>query len=212
MPRGRKPIHPVVEFEGVRYYLKPAGYRKSDDGVYLHRAVWAHHNGPIPAGWHVHHINGDKSDNAGGNLVALPQSEHASHHMAERPAGWWKTPLAQARAAAEAWHRDPAFRPVRVEGGKKSWVGREPVRLLCTGCGAGYAGFWTGRGAKFCAPKCRSKHRRDSGVDNETRQCRTCGVDFRVSRYSKQQHCGASCGGTAAAATRAHPGVRPDSE
>lgn len=48
------------------YYLSSsrfAGERKR-----LHRYVWEFYHGPIPEGFHVHHVNGNKYDNDIGNL------------------------------------------------------------------------------------------------------------------------------------------------
>lgn len=43
-----------------------------------HVLVWERAHGPLPAGWVVHHLNGDRKDNRLENLVALPRSEHSS--------------------------------------------------------------------------------------------------------------------------------------
>lgn len=43
-----------------------------------HRLVWEEtHRKKLPSGWHVHHINGNPSDNRPQNLVALPSKKHA---------------------------------------------------------------------------------------------------------------------------------------
>ena len=44
-----------------------------------HLIVWEEANGPIPKGWVIHHLNGDKMDNRLENLLALPKHEHHSH-------------------------------------------------------------------------------------------------------------------------------------
>ena len=41
-----------------------------------HRLVYEQAYGPIPAGYHIHHKNGDKLDNRIENLVAMTRSEH----------------------------------------------------------------------------------------------------------------------------------------
>lgn len=45
--------------------------------VYEHILVWERvHGGPVPDGYHIHHINGVKDDNCAENLVALPEKQH----------------------------------------------------------------------------------------------------------------------------------------
>lgn len=48
--------------------------------AYEHRLVWEKHCGPIPAGYIVHHINGDMSDNRLENLELMSHAEHNSRH------------------------------------------------------------------------------------------------------------------------------------
>lgn len=73
----------VCVFNGARFKRDKWGYysgtvnhtRKS-----LHRYVWEYHNGPIPKGFHVHHINADKDNNDIGNLELMKQSDHCRLH------------------------------------------------------------------------------------------------------------------------------------
>ena len=44
-----------------------------------------------------------------------------------------------------------------------------------------------------CSNKCKSKNRRDSGVDNEIRICEYCGKEYSVNKYSTQVHCSRRC-------------------
>jgi len=48
-----------------------------------HRLVWIEHNGEIPEGRIIHHINGDKFDNRIENLKMLTRSEHRKLHPLE---------------------------------------------------------------------------------------------------------------------------------
>lgn len=46
----------------------------------LHRYIWEHYIGPIPAGNVVHHINGDPLDNTLENLAIMSLSDHSRMH------------------------------------------------------------------------------------------------------------------------------------
>lgn len=74
---------------------------KDDDGYWIvkrngkisrvHRDVYRRFWGPIPDGWHVHHVNGRRDDNDPLNLMALSPGDHRKLHdairRAARPSG-----------------------------------------------------------------------------------------------------------------------------
>ena len=45
-----------------------------------HIVVWQRHHGPVPAGMHIHHINGDNHDNRIENLQIVTPTEHRHIH------------------------------------------------------------------------------------------------------------------------------------
>ena len=47
----------------------------------IHREVYRKKHGPIPAGWVVHHVDGNHGNNDLQNLIAMPAPLHASMHF-----------------------------------------------------------------------------------------------------------------------------------
>lgn len=45
-----------------------------------HILKWEAKHGPVPKGWHVHHLNGNRADNRLANLICLTRSQHAKLH------------------------------------------------------------------------------------------------------------------------------------
>jgi len=72
----------VREFDGERFYLKKSGHYRNPNSC-LHRRVWEKHNGPIPKGMVIHHIDHDPANNEIENLELMSWSEHTRQHMNE---------------------------------------------------------------------------------------------------------------------------------
>ena len=63
-----------IIFNGVRYTRFGKYFRSARK--FLHRAIWESANGPIPVGHHIHHLDGDPSNNVLGNLAMLDKSRN----------------------------------------------------------------------------------------------------------------------------------------
>lgn len=187
-------------FNGYRFT------RDDDTGYYLnstlrmrmHRYVWEFHNGKIPRGCEVHHIDGDKANNAIENLQLMTRSDHAKLHaknLTDEQRSRLRANLAErAMPKAREWHAS--------EKGK-DWH-REHYRVMsdalhvkekyrCDNCGREFeANKRTGN--HFCCNACKSAWRRNSGIDDEARVCPICGSKFRANKYSKTVTCGRHCG------------------
>lgn len=77
----------IVYFEGVRYRFQGGYYQRGRCKTghrFLHRHVWELHNGPVPSGYVIHHIDGNTRNNDIANLELTTPQEHASHHSTER--------------------------------------------------------------------------------------------------------------------------------
>jgi len=73
MPRRRR-THTFVDHNGYPVIVRLGKMARQ------HRVVWARYRGSIPRGWHVHHVNGIKTDNRIANLEIVTPAEHAGLH------------------------------------------------------------------------------------------------------------------------------------
>ena len=64
------------------YYYRHDKWRQSP--VSLHRQVYLDFKGEIPKGYHIHHIDGNTSNNSPDNLEAISPSEHKKKHPASK--------------------------------------------------------------------------------------------------------------------------------
>jgi ParB/RepB/Spo0J family partition protein len=71
---GSKPyaLRTVIEAPGEKHHL------------YLHRAIWEMHNGPVPQGKQIDHANGDCLDNRKANLRLCDQSQNNANQVKTR--------------------------------------------------------------------------------------------------------------------------------
>jgi hypothetical protein len=61
-------------------YYVITSYKEGNHGKLLHRLIWEDINSPIPEGYHIHHIDGNKINNDLSNLKLIEISEHLSLH------------------------------------------------------------------------------------------------------------------------------------
>jgi hypothetical protein len=102
--------------------------------------------------------------------------------------------------AAKA-RQHPIVRRKLADAARKGAAERVSRTYACEHCGADYQAL-SGYRHRFCSRTCKHYARLASGVDNETRQCGTCGSGFVVNKYAKAVHCSKACGGRTAAAVR----------
>ena len=116
-----------IEYDGVRFCRddKTGYYLNSTIRKRLHRYVWEKEVGTIPKGFHVHHLNGDKSDNRIENLALMNGTGHLRMHMqeADRKAKARES-VKKAILAAPAWHKSEEGRAWHSQHSK----GKKPKR------------------------------------------------------------------------------------
>ncbi len=81
-------IGDISDGKGYRIQLKPEWYtgRKGSKHVFVHTLVMCDELGltELPAGFVVHHIDGDKTNNSLNNLALLTNGAHTRLHQLER--------------------------------------------------------------------------------------------------------------------------------
>ena len=166
-------------------------------GRRLHRVVWEYHHGTIPNGYHIHHIDHDKSNNAIENLKMLTVEQHIDIHkdeLTEEEKQWYRSNLEQkARPKAVEWHKS-------VEG--RNWHKRHyqqskeklhaQQKYVCEMCGNEFLAINNGKN-RFCSNACKSAFRRKNGQNKEKRFCVICGNAFLTDKYKKTVTCSPKC-------------------
>lgn len=183
------------EYRGKVYYLCGNYFQRK--GERLHRTVWEKTNGrKIPNGYHVHHIDGDRSNNAPENLALVRGSEHISLHGKGRKATEKQLKhLERIRPLTVEWHRSAEGREWHRQQSKQQWQKREPETYTCTHCGEEFQSLnrYGGHENRFCSNNCKSAYRRAQGYDDVIRACERCGKERIVNKYSKSRFCSRWC-------------------
>ena len=195
----------IFEYCGKVFRRYPNSTRRSDavyfkrtvktgETEWLHRRIYEDSFGCIPDGFHVHHIDGNPSNNNPENLECVSPSEHADRHPHDEE--WLSAQnahLNKIRHLTKEWHSSDLGREWHAKAGKASWKNFEPRQIKCACCGIDFMSKTRRENEIFCSNKCKSLHRRKSGVDNEIRICAQCGAEFSVDKYSKTECCTRSC-------------------
>lgn len=173
------------------YYLNSTIHKR------LHRVVYERFFGDIPKGYHVHNVDGDKSNNEPSNLQLLKQSDHQTLHGAllsqEQRERMRANINVKARPKACEWHRSTEGRLWHKKHAIECAKNMKKKPLQCVYCGGNFESVKSG--SKFCSNVCKSAYRRMIGKDNETRICVCCGGEYSVNKYAKRLYCSTKCAG-----------------
>lgn len=172
-------------------------YYNSNTRKYLHRYLWEKAYGDIPKGYEIHHKDHDPFNNDLENLEMIKSDEHKLYHTKnltdEQRDFLRRNMIENAMPAAVEWHKSEAGKEWHRKHYEKTKDKlHAKIKMACEMCGVKFVTENNGKN-RFCSNKCKSKWRRKSGVDNETRNCEWCGNDFSVNKYSKTSHCSRSC-------------------
>lgn len=150
----------VQKFNGESFYLCGNYFQRK--GKRLHRTVWQYHNGEIPKGYHVHHKDGDRSNNAIENLELKSKHDHLSGHMSQPGRKEQsRRGVAKAIAAAPAWHGSKEGTEWHSKHAKEYWAKAPINEYKCDYCGKTYyTKAVMHKGNHFCGGTCKAAFRR----------------------------------------------------
>jgi len=150
------------EFNGEMFYLCGAYFQRK--GKRLHRAVWEYHNGSIPKGFDIHHIDGDRHNNSISNLCMMQGKEHQRKHMkSPERVEQSRRDIKKALKYASAWHGSVEGAAWHGAHAKEYWE-KAPLReYVCTFCGKSFQTrhVYVEGANRFCHQNCRASFRRN---------------------------------------------------
>lgn len=178
-------------------YYRPNSKHIMDGVKSLHIEIWQDAHGPVPEGCHIHHKDGDTSNNSIENLECLTPKEHNKYHAENAPeeqTAWRRSHINEIRPLASAWHKSEEGRAWHRIIGAMPWDNAEYRTLGCQQCGKEYqTREMQDNHSRFCSNACKSAWRRDAGLDNETRLCKQCEKEFTCNKYDKNKFCSREC-------------------
>ena len=181
----------AVEYDGHEYKRYPNGkhpnyyvFKWKCGGTYhqelLHHAVWKTHNGDIPKGKVIHHIDGNPLNNDISNLMAVTISEHAILH--DKLKGF------QTKENAEkVWYSKENWKERR----KKAIENLQKETRVCKHCGREFVA--TNVHQRFCSKQCHHKWQYQAEENLVPMVCQNCGKEFMGNKYLKPKCCSQTC-------------------
>jgi len=185
----------MVVFLNRRFYLTKAGYYRNDkDGGerMLHRAVWVFHNGEIPEGYQIHHIDHDRGNNDISNLQLMLTADHAKLHNYGRTKEFMENWQKLGVEAAKEWAKTPEGKEYRKQHAKKVKLGTMTFgEAECEQCGCTFTKKTTR--TRFCQTKCWDEWRHENKEDVEIVKCKTCDSEYERKKYTARKYCSKEC-------------------
>lgn len=188
-----------IHFEKKFYQDKQTDYWISTTypKIRAHTWVWEHESGmKVPKGFHVHHKDGNKSNNSYENLVLVTPKQHAKEHWTKDRSERSRQHCNKIREKTKDWHASDQGKEWHRKHAKEFNFGNwEPLEYNCQFCGKNFKSkLRTKEKAKFCSNNCKSSNRRKLRLDDIEKECAICKNKFYVNRYSKTITCSRSCG------------------
>lgn len=176
-----------IIFDGKRFTRFGDYWRSARK--FLHRAIYEKHYGPIPKGFHIHHKDHNKNNNAPENLELKSGRQHLSDHQK----GHGRYPHA-ALAGLKVWRQTDAGRAFAHSMGKRNQhFMRSEASFTCECCSKQFVAQIKGTN-RFCSNACKARQRRKDGADRIDANCILCHKAFKADRFKPSVCCSRSCG------------------
>ena len=200
-----------VEYDGETFARDKRGYYLSSKPIYngkrilLHRYVWIKHNGKIPKGYVVHHIDENKDNNDMSNFELMTNYEHSKMHGDKI----FKENKEEILKRFAKSHSKKILKKIKEKNKtprKKEWYIKQAAyikslgiydkteTLICQYCGQEFKTTkLCADKTKYCSGKCADKARAESGIDDIERICVICGKPFIINKRKVRQTCSEEC-------------------
>lgn len=185
--------YPESKHLHLRSYFYPSGNYQKRGIQALHIEIWKAVHGEVPAGYHIHHIDGNTLNNSIENLECISPKEHMQEHFS-RPERLEKARehIENIRPLAIAWHKSEKAKKFHIKHGKEVFRNLPTYEKICEVCGKSFQTVFPNK-SRFCGNNCKATFRRKAKVDTVIRQCKKCKNEFECNRYSKSEHCSRLC-------------------
>lgn len=183
-----------IHYDKKFYHDKKSGYWISTTSprVRAHAWVWKCNNGEIPKGFHIHHLDENKSNNNLDNLKLIHASDHLRSHMTLERRERSKMFCEEIRPLTKEWHASEEGKEWHRIHGINGWNNRKEFEIKCEECGKN--SFTKIYHQNYCSNSCKSAARRKSGVDDIEKTCPMCKIIYKASKYERAKTCGRKCG------------------
>lgn len=191
-----------IEYDGFTFYHDKRGYwtgsvDPNNTIKRLHIYVWEKHNGVIPKGYCIHHIDENKNNNNIENLKLMIRHDHLSLHASKEEAKTHMRIIAgKDRPLTKDWHASKEGNEWHKKHYEISLGISNTTKIIkiCECCGKEYTTNNSKKKiSKFCSSKCKDKQKDIMGTYDEERTCVICGTKFMTYRYGTVKTCCKSC-------------------
>lgn len=147
----------IQEFNGIRYYLCGNYYQNSDKKNRLHREVWQYHNGKIPKGCVIDHIDRDRNNNQINNLRLATYSMN-NKNVSEETTKKRREHIDKVRHLSKDWHASEEGKKWHRENARSVWKNRKKNEYECGHCHKKFFAYNNGI-VKYCSSNCKQRAR-----------------------------------------------------